>query len=280
MVLASHPTPLPLLLHLYCLTMHFPMLFIFVLHRPDRSSSEMVYGLDVNHPAPPLPLLRSSHPPLLILFLSLAGTHSVVTLTLVLSLISTKCLWITSPWLSTLRTIATAPTLFPFPRNISSRPFLSTPGEYVSPRGVSAIPFRLALERDYPPLASPLASPSPPSSPHLLLLSGRPARRIQSDSDPKRSSACRSSAGCCHGTVQSDLPYPSLVKTTRAPSGRPPLTFSRSSLDSLLAGFLFFFLILDVALLHKQPLAFEIAKLPWWIKRVWFPSSAPPSLFF
>ena len=58
--------------------------------------------------------------------------------------------------------------------------------------------------------------------------------------------------GCCHGTVQSDLSYPSLLKKPRAPSGRPPLTFSRSSLDSLLAGFLFFFLILDVALLHKQ----------------------------
>ena len=113
----------------------------------------------------------------------------------------------------------------------------------------SSPPLRLALEREYPLFASPLL----PSSPHLLLLSGRPARRIQSDSDPKWSSACRFSAGCCHGTVQSDLPYPSLLKKTRAPSGRPPLTFSRSSLDSLLAGFLFFLLILDVALLHKQP---------------------------
>ena len=45
-----------------------------------------------------------------------------------------------------------------------------------------------------------------------------------------------------HGTVQSDLLYPSLLKKTRAPSGRPPLAFSRSPLDSLLAGFLFFFL--------------------------------------
>ena len=50
---------------------------------------------------------------------------------------------------------------------------------------------------------------------------------------------------------QSDLLYPSLLKKARAPSGRPPLAFSRSPLDSLLAGFLFFFLILDVALLHK-----------------------------
>ena len=81
-------------------------------------------------------------------------------------------------------------------------------------------------------------------------LSGRPARRIQSDSDPKWSSACRFSTGCCHGTVQSDLLYPSLLKKTRAPSGRPPLAFSRRPLDSLLAGFLFSFLILDVALLQ------------------------------
>ena len=80
-----------------------------------------------------------------------------------------------------------------------------------------------------------------------------PPAGIQSDSDPKRSSACRFSAGCCHGSVQSDLLYPSLLKKTRAPSGRPPFAFSRSPLDSLLAGFLFFFLILDVAPLHKLP---------------------------
>ena len=110
----------------------------------------------------------------------------------------------------------------------------------------SSPPLRLALEREYPLFASPLLSSSPP----LLPLSGRPARRIQSDSDPKRSSACRFSTGCCHGTVQSDLLYPSLLKKTRAPSGRPPLAFSRRPLDSLLAGFLFFFLILDVALLQ------------------------------
>ena len=113
----------------------------------------------------------------------------------------------------------------------------------------SSPPLRLALEREYPLFTSPLLSSSPP----LLPLSGRPARRIQSDSDPKWSSACRFSTGCCHGTVQSDLLYPSLLKKTRAPSRRPPLAFSRSPLDSLLAGFLFFFLILDVALLHKQP---------------------------
>ena len=72
-------------------SMHFPTLSIFVLHRPGRSSSAMVYDLDVNHPVPPLPLLKSSPPPPLILFLSLEGTVSVVTLMLVLSLISTKC---------------------------------------------------------------------------------------------------------------------------------------------------------------------------------------------
>ena len=78
-----------------------------------------------------------------------------------------------------------------------------------------------------------------------------PPAGIQSDSDQKRSSACRFSAGCCHGSVQRDLLYPSSLKKTRAPSGKHPLAFSRSPLDSLLAGFLFFFLILDVAPLHK-----------------------------
>ena len=91
-----------------------------------------------------------------------------------------------------------------------------------------------------------------PSFPPLLLLSV-PSAGIQSDSDPKRSSACRFSAGCCHGTVQSDLLYPSLLKKTRALSGRPPFAFSRSPLDSLLARFLFFFLILDVVSLYKWP---------------------------
>ena len=127
---ASPPTPLPWLSYLFCLTMHFPTLSIFVLHRPGRSSSVMVYDLDVNHPAPPLPLLKSSRPPPLILFLSLEGTLSVVTLMLVLSLISTKCSRITSPSLSTLRIIAMAPTLSLFPRNTSSLPLLSPPLAY------------------------------------------------------------------------------------------------------------------------------------------------------
>ena len=54
-----------------------------------------------------------------------------------------------------------------------------------------------------------------------------------------------SPTGCCNGKIQSDLPDPSLLKRARAPSGRLPLAFSRSPLESLLAGFLLLFLILD-----------------------------------
>ena len=107
-----------------------------------------------------------------------------------------------------------------------------------------------------------------------------PPAGIQSDPDPKRSSACRFSAGCCHRTVQSDLLYPSLLKKTRAPSGRPPLAFSWSALDSLPAGFLFFFSSLMLLFYTNDLLTFEIDKLTWCLKRVWSPSSAPPSLFF
>ena len=66
-VQASPPTPLPWLSYLFCLTMHFPTLSIFVLHRPGRSSSAMVFDLDVN-PVPPLPLLKSFRPPPLSFF--------------------------------------------------------------------------------------------------------------------------------------------------------------------------------------------------------------------
>ena len=71
-------------------------------------------------------------------------------------------------------------------------------------------------------------------------------RRLLPWMDPKRSPyiSC-SPTGCCHGKIQSDLLNPSLLKRARAPSGRPPLAFSRSPLDSLLAGFLLLFLILD-----------------------------------
>ena len=47
--------------------------------------------------------------------------------------------------------------------------------------------------------------------------------------------------GCCCGKMQSDLPEPSLLKRARA-SGT---SFGRSPLESLLAGFLLLFLILD-----------------------------------
>ena len=54
-----------------------------------------------------------------------------------------------------------------------------------------------------------------------------PPAGIQSDSDPKWSSSCFFSAGCCHGTVQSDLLYPSLMKgrvsLVRSPSTLPVL---------------------------------------------------------
>ena len=40
------------------------------------------------------------------------------------------------------------------------------------------------------------------------------------------------------------------------------------------------FLLLDIALYTDDLLTFEMDKSTWWLKRVWFPSSAPPSLFF
>ena len=81
----------------------------------------------------------------------------------------------------------------------------------------------------------------PKWSPYLLVL-----RRLLPWIDPKWSPylSC-SPTGCCNGKIQSDLPDPSLLKRARAPSGRPPLAFLRSPLDSLLAGFLLLFLILD-----------------------------------
>ena len=71
-----------------------------------------------------------------------------------------------------------------------------------------------------------------------------------------------------HGRVQSDLLYPSLLKKTRTPSGRHPLAFSRRPLDSLLVGFLFFFLILDVALIHQPLPTFAIHKSLWRVQKV------------
>ena len=63
-VVPANPlAPLHWLLYLFCLTTHSPTLSIFVPHRPGRSSSVMVYDLDVNHPAPLLPPSRSSPTP-------------------------------------------------------------------------------------------------------------------------------------------------------------------------------------------------------------------------
>ena len=53
-------------------------------------------------------------------------------------------------------------------------------------------------------------------------------------------SACCFSAGYCHGTVPSDLLCPSVLKKTRIPTERPPLTFFQRLLGFLLAGLLVF----------------------------------------
>ena len=103
------------------------------------------------------------------------------------------------------------------------------------------------------------------------------------------------SAGCCHGTVQSDLLYPSVLKKTRIPTGRPPLTFFRRSLGSLLAGLLFFFLILDAVLLLTLPphqsdrhvataieerlVSFSCSPLSLLLKSVWVAYCRHESLF-
>ena len=87
-------------------------------------------------------------------------------------------------------------------------------------------------------------------------------RRLLPWKDPKRSPylSC-SPTGCCHGKIQSDLPNPSLLKRARAPSGRPPLAFSRSPLDSLLAGFLLLFLILDDLHSALHPRIFSLSRI-------------------
>ena len=63
---------------------------------------------------------------------------------------------------------------------------------------------------------------------------------------------------------QSDLLNPSLLKRARAPSGRLPLAFSRSPLDSLLAGFLLLFLILDDFHSVLHPRIFSLSRLTGW----------------
>ena len=105
---------------------------------------------------------------------------------------------------------------------------------------------------------------------------------------------CYFSAGC-HGTVQSDLLCPSVLKKARPLSGRPPLAFSQGLLDSLLAGLLLFFLILDVALLHldqwppRMPLTVSLASHLFYSlarprhlleKNIWEDSECCSLLFF
>ena len=88
----------------------------------------------------------------------------------------------------------------------------------------SSPPLRLVLDWVHS-LLYPSFLSSPP---------GRPAR-----GNPKRfrskviSFSLLFSAGCCHGTIQSDLPYPSLLKSTRASSARSPLASCRRPLDPL-----------------------------------------------
>ena len=53
-VLAGLPAPSPSRISPFSQTTHFPTLFIFVPHRPDRSFCAMVFDLSVNHPVPPL----------------------------------------------------------------------------------------------------------------------------------------------------------------------------------------------------------------------------------
>ena len=104
-------------------------------------------------------------------------------------------------------------------------------------------------------LGRPRSDSDPKWSPCLVL------RRLLPWMDPKWSPhiSC-SPPGCCHGKIQSDLLNPSLLKRARALSGRPPLAFSRSPLDSLLAGFLLLFLILD----DLHPRIFSLSRFTGW----------------
>ena len=88
-------------------------------------------------------------------------------------------------------------------------------------------------------------------------LSGSP--RVAAMDESKEISL--SPTGCCHGKIQSDLRNPSLLKRARAPSGRPPLAFSRSPLDSLLVGFLPLFLILDDFHSALHPWIFSLSRI-------------------
>ena len=134
------------------------------------------------------------------------------------------------------------------------------------PHQSSQVPERESVHGGAPPLSCTNLLPLHHLEHLLPSLPPGSARRDESttDSDPKWSPCLSGSPpvaamdrskeislsllfpdGCCHGKMQSDLPDPSLLKRARAPSERPPLAFSRSPLDSLLAGFLPLFLILD-----------------------------------
>ena len=108
-----------------------------------------------------------------------------------------------------------------------------------------------------PAAMNPQVIPIQSDRPVFLVL-----RRLLPWRDPKRSPylSC-SPTGCCHGKIQSDLPNSSLLKKARAPSGRPPLAFSRSPLDSLLAGFLLLFLILDDFHSALHPRIFSLSRI-------------------
>ena len=98
---------------------------------------------------------------------------------------------------------------------------------------------------------------APPSGKHpssCSLLPPGSARRVEStsDSDPKWSPYLLVPRRKPWKT-QSGLPNPSLWKRARAPPVRSPLAFSRSTLDTLLSGFLLLYLILDVTHPRSNP---------------------------
>ena len=141
---------------------------------------------------------------------------------------------------------------------------LATPG-FISLFSPSAPPLKLALgdgsQSSSPPLRLVLAL----SPPHLESTSlsfflpsycssspGRPARVNPTWFRSREITlSCLFSAGCCHGTVQSDLPYPSLMKRYGVSPVRSPSTLGGRCSPCFWAPFLY--LTLDVALLHRRP---------------------------
>ena len=141
---------------------------------------------------------------------------------------------------------------------------LPTPG-FISLFSPSSPPLKLALgdgsQSSSPPLRLVLAL----SPPHLGSASlsfflpsscssspGRPARVNPTWFRSREITlSCLFSAGCCHGTVQSDLPYPSLMKRYGVSPVRSPSTLGGRCSPCFWAPFLY--LTLDVALLHRRP---------------------------